>query len=245
MRTHTTQGIIIHRAAGRDADRIITLLTREGTRAVVAVSARKLTSRKTGSLELFNEVNVILRETNHLPIIEEVEMLRGQPDLRENLEGLERAFWAAQLVVRLVREEEATADLYLAFGRYLGDLGRLSAVIEFELELLGHLGWSPEVEHCVVCRKSLLPDTHVWCHGHGGVTHPGCRDEHAHEPISVDGLKLLRFLIRQGGSHTTLRFPERIQAEVEGILERYLQVMADQPELKRMYLVKTNVYPHS
>lgn len=234
MHTRTIQGIIIHRAHGREADRIVTFLTRQGKLSAVAVSARKLTSRKTGILELFNEVRLILRETSNLPIIQEVELVATDAKLRKNLDGLDRVFWAAQLLTRLTHDNEATGELYDALRFYLRHLDRLSAVIEFELQLLRHLGWSPEVERCVVCREPLQPDSIVWCHGHGGVTHGSCRDTHSHEPISVNALKLLRFLLRHGVSRTVVRFDPSLQAEVEGLLERYLQVMSDQPELIRM-----------
>ncbi|MEP7187672.1 MAG: recombination protein O N-terminal domain-containing protein, partial [Roseiflexaceae bacterium] len=52
-RVYRTEAVIIRRADFGEADRLLTLITPQGKRRVVAKGARKTTSRLAGHIELF------------------------------------------------------------------------------------------------------------------------------------------------------------------------------------------------
>ena len=65
----------------------------------------------------------------------------------------------------------------------------------FEMRLLGHLGYQPQMEECVVCGASLEPVTNGWSAEAGGVLCPACaRNAPMSRPLSVNALKMMRLL---------------------------------------------------
>jgi len=74
MRSYKTEGIVLKRINYGEADRILTIYTkRHGKIRAIAKGVRKLTSRKAGSLELFNNVVLFLVKGKNLDIITEAQ----------------------------------------------------------------------------------------------------------------------------------------------------------------------------
>src|SRR5437764_15490515 len=79
-RQFRTPAIILKRFDLGEADRLLTLLTpRHGKIEVVAKGARKLTSAKTGHVELFTRADMLIHRGRELGIAAQAELV--EPDL--------------------------------------------------------------------------------------------------------------------------------------------------------------------
>ena len=79
MRTYTVEGIVIKRQNIGEADKLITLFTETlGKITLLARGIRKSSSRRVGSLELFNQVKVsAARGRGELDTLTEVQLLNS------------------------------------------------------------------------------------------------------------------------------------------------------------------------
>lgn len=228
MQRHTQlDGIVIRRANIGETDRIITLLTPEGKLAVVARGVRKMTSQKMGRLELFHVVRLNLSQTQHLPIVQEVSILETFPRLREEFDKVTQAFWAAELIDRLV-EDGAGGSLYPKFRTFLGRLEQDTHHLDvrtFELTVLEDLGWLPELTRCVQCHKELEPIGLGWSNRHGGILDKQCvAREGCDRPISPAVVKALRMLASyQWDMSGRLVVSREVAQELQEILHHYLE----------------------
>ena len=138
-RTYKTEGIVIKRVNFGEADRILTIFTKHyGKIKAIAKGVRKVTSRKGGNLELFNQVILFLSEGKNWDIITEAEAVNSFENLRKNLTFVGRAFQIAEVVDRLTAEREESRKV---FELLIEALSGKKNVKEFEIELLKELGF--------------------------------------------------------------------------------------------------------
>lgn len=231
MRSQKVEGMVIRRNNVGEADRIVTLLTPAGKRAIVVRGIRKITSKKSGNFELFHVVRVVLHETTGLPIAQEVELARTFGGLRDNFAAAAQAFWAAELIDKLVGDDEG-GDLYDQLLEYVARVeagAQILDVLAFELAVLGQLGWHPQLIHCAHCDHKLEPGRLGWSHKLGGVIDADCLNEFGYDRLISDtSVKALRVLAdgRLGVSQR-LRVPEATQTELHEILHSYLESIGE------------------
>ena len=102
-RTFRCQAIVIHRTDFGEADRLLTLFSREhGKIRAIAKGARKPQSRKTGHVELFMRSRFLLARGKDLNIITQADMVEAYPDLRQDLVRTTYASYAVELLNRLI-----------------------------------------------------------------------------------------------------------------------------------------------
>ncbi len=224
-------GIVIRRANIGEADRIVTFLTPQGKVAAVARGVRKMTSKKAGSLELFHVVHLVLSQTGHLPLIQEVTVIETFPNLRENLEAASFAFWGGELVDHLV-EEGAGGTLYSEFLTYLARVNAGAEPLDvraFELAVLVDLGWRPELTSCAYCHGELTQENLSWSHRLGGVIDATCAATQVIDrSVSVAAVKTLRLLTDHHWQVSQrISAPQAVINEVEDILHHYLESIGE------------------
>jgi len=72
MRGFKTEGIVLKRRNFGEADRILTVFTKDrGKISVLAKGVRRITSRRAGNVELLNRVSIFLHQTRGMPILTE------------------------------------------------------------------------------------------------------------------------------------------------------------------------------
>ena len=232
-RYQTEVGIVLKRANVGETDRIVTLLTSVGKLVAVARGVRKVTSRKASHLELFQQVTVHLAETKGLPIIQEAVTQVSYPRLRLDLDAAGQAFWAAELIDRLVGDQ-AGGTLYPYLVTYLDRVNKGAGPLDiraFELAVLAELGWQPELHRCAHCHSDLTPASLGWSHAHGGVLDQACCESQGiNHHISQDAVKALRLLASQylNVSHR-LQVSELVSTEIEVLLKNYLTSISERP----------------
>ncbi len=200
IRVYKTPAIVLRQRKLGDADKIITLYSANyGKIDAVAKGVRRPRSRLAGHVEPLSHATYLLARGRNLDIITQAETIESFQALRDDLDRLGPALYAAELLDRFTElrsENFALYRLLLDAMRRLASGGDIGAPLRFyEMALLDALGFRPELRACVTCRSRLEPVTNYWSPPAGGVVCPSCLSgETSVRPLSVSALKVLRAL---------------------------------------------------
>ena len=230
LRVYNVEGVVLRRTDLGEADRIVTLYTPQiGKLRAVAKGVRRPTSRLGGHLELFTHSRLLLARGRELDIITQAETVHSFIGLRDDLWRAALACYAAELVDRLTQEHSPDAA---AFELLLQTLGRIAesrapelAVRFCVVQLLGHMGYRPQLVACVNCGELLGPTSNFFSAAAGGVLCLACGQSDAGaRGLSTSAFKLLR-LFQAGDWATTarLRIGEGLRRELDRVLEGYVE----------------------
>src|SRR3989344_3096612 len=149
MAVYKTEVIILKRMNFSEADRILTCFTKKfGKINLLAKGARKLTSRKGGSLELLNWCKLSVATGQSLDLVLESQVERAFLPIKSNLYKTSLAYQVVEVCDKLTIEHQPSLRL---FNLLLTTLAALSAetnrqkqklvVASFQLKLLHILGF--------------------------------------------------------------------------------------------------------
>ena len=146
-RSYRTEGIILHRINVGEADRILTVMTRNhGKIRCIAKGVRRPTSTKAASVELFTRSRLFLVKGRSLDLLTQSEVLERFSQIRTDL-GLSKAcYHLAELVDALTAEGVANESIYTALLEQIRHMSRERRVTRgqirrFEENLLTDLGF--------------------------------------------------------------------------------------------------------
>ncbi len=228
-RTLRTEAIVVKRRNFGEADRLLTLYTREfGKLRAIAKGARKPQSRKTGHVELLMRSQFLLAEGRDLHIITQAEMVEAYPALRADLVKTTYASYIVELLDRFTVEEDSNQDIYHLLAEALSWLSetddvRLPTRI-FELRLLGLTGFQPQLFQCVSCDTPIQEQDQFFSAELGGLLCPDCRQaDRSAKPMTAVAVKVLRYLqTRSWDTVKSLQLKRPLHAELEAIMHFYL-----------------------
>src|SRR5436309_11311354 len=92
-RVYRTEAVIIRRSDFGEADRLLTLMTPQGKRRVIAKGARKTTSRLAGHIELFTHTMLLLAIGRTFDVLTQSTILHSFDTLRGDLERISAAYY--------------------------------------------------------------------------------------------------------------------------------------------------------
>jgi DNA repair protein RecO (recombination protein O) len=233
-KVYKTEAIVLKHINLKEADRILTLYTpNQGKISAVAKGVRRPRSKMGGHLELLTHCSMMLTRGRNMDTVNQVQTASSFRPLREDLwrEGL--ALYAAELVTQFTAEHQENYQIYRLL---LDTLNRLCDTKDgelilrfFEVNLLTHLGYKPELHQCINCKKPLEPTANYFSASGGGVLCPSCRSrEQIARPISLNALKVLR-LCQQGdySKVSKVNVDDELSAEIEGILRQYIRYLLE------------------
>jgi DNA repair protein RecO len=156
MALYKTEGIVVRTRNLGEADRIITLYTRDrGKVEGVARGSRRARSRLMGATQLFTYGNYLMYSGRSLDTISQAEIQESFAGLRDDLIKMAHASYIAELLDLSVEPEEPSEDLfallYESFTALDQDKPPEIVLRWFELHLMVLLGYQPELRHCVGC----------------------------------------------------------------------------------------------
>lgn len=153
MNTYKATGIVIGRRALGEADRLLTIFTKQwGKKIFLAKGVRKITSRRAPYIELFSHISFVARRGKSLDLLIEVASVDQFPMLRSRLGRIGHAYVVSELIDKMTgenQEHQAVYDLCYDFFCHLDTplLTLKSADIrltQFKLALLSTLGFVDE-----------------------------------------------------------------------------------------------------
>jgi DNA repair protein RecO (recombination protein O) len=228
QRLYRTPAVILKRMDLGEADRIVTLYSRDvGKIRAVAKGVRRTTSRSAGHLEPFTLSDVMFAVGRELDVISQADTLEAFRGVREDLVLTTHAYYLAEVVDLLTEDRMENRAVFEALVEGLRDLAdsadsRLVLII-FHLRLLEALGYRPELRECVSCRATIEPERNQFSAPVGGVLCPGCGPREATaRAVGTSALKLLRFL-QQTEGRRAVSVPPHVGREAEALLRDYTE----------------------
>ena len=175
--------------------------------------------------------------------------------LKSDLWRIACGFYILELIDSFTVESGESRPL---FDLLLDILNQLSepdsnetALRYFELHLLHHLGYRPQLRRCVNCDSPLKPVVNFFSPSKGGLMCPDCSPEETHLyeqieaapltpdlPVSIEALKVLR--LWQSCDYATarrVRAKPGLSRELEQILQQYIRCIL-QRELRSLDWLK-------
>jgi DNA repair protein RecO (recombination protein O) len=230
-RTFHTEAIVMRRTDFGEADRLLTLFSREkGKIKAIAKGARKPQSRKTGHVELFTRANLFIAVGKTLDIITQAETVSAHAVLRQDLVRATYAAYLVELLDRFVGKEDPHAGIYQLLADALIWLTEvetaelLLAARYYELRLLALTGFQPRLFHCVACGNPIEEQDQFFSAELGGLLCPNCyeADRNA-RPVTAVAVKVLRYLqSRPWDTVKVLRLKRPLHSELETLMHHYL-----------------------
>jgi DNA repair protein RecO (recombination protein O) len=202
-RVYQTPAIVLRQRKLGDADKVITLYSASsGKIDVVAKGVRRTASKLAGHVEPLNHGSFMFAHGRNLDVLTQAQTIESFQPLRQDLDRLSRALYAAELIERCTEERAESFAIYRllldTLRRLANTDGDIDLALRFlEMALLGHLGYQPELDRCVMCGNAPDPSRAIWAPGVGGVLCGDCRPvDTTVRPLSPNGLKMLRLLQR-------------------------------------------------
>jgi DNA repair protein RecO (recombination protein O) len=164
-RVYKATGINLKSMALGEADRLLTILTRErGLVRAVAGGARKPKSKLGGRSSLFVVNHLVMSEGRSLDRLSQAETVVSYPGLSRDLAKLTVAQYWAELILHQALSGQPQTELFDFLCDRLADLEQLTrdqipaALIEGIYQLLDWAGIAPQVNCCCVTQDPLVPD---------------------------------------------------------------------------------------
>jgi DNA repair protein RecO (recombination protein O) len=233
MQGYRDDGVVLRTQKLGEADRIITLLTRQNGRVrAVAKGVRRTKSRFGARLEPFTHVDVMLHPGRSLDVITQAEVIRpyGAP-LAEDYPRYTAGTAMLETAERLtqVEKEPALRQFLLLIGglRTLSETGEDAreprlVLDAYLLRSLAVAGYAPALEECARCGASgEAKRLTAFAVAAGGMVCADCRPPGAASP-GAQTVALMLALLR-GDWDAAMRSERRHRVECSGLVAAYLQ----------------------
>ncbi len=233
-KTYKTEAIVLKHADLGEADRLLTLYTpNTGKICGVARGVRKTKSKLGGHVEPLMRCSLVLAHGRSLEIISQAEILESFLSIRSDLGRTAQALYLAELTDAFTSER---AENYPVYTLLLDSLRLLERSPRreifsryFEIQIASHAGYAPQLHRCVNCEMPLKPVVNYFTPSGGGVLCPDCaHTEPVVQPLSVEGLKILRLLGR--GDYATadrLQMSPPLAQELKQITQGYVRYLLE------------------
>ncbi len=240
-RVYKTEAIVLKRTNLGEADKILTLYTPNlGKIRAVAKGVRRPKSKLGGHVEPLTHSMMMLARGQNLDIITQSQTISSFLPLRDDLWRTTLALYATELVDRFTAEH---IESYPIYKLLLDTLHRLCktdgelALRYFELHLLDHVGYRPELYHCLCCKSPLKPEANLFSPSSGGVLCPGCsKSQPLVRPISVNALKVMRLLQRSDYTIGKVRIGSELSSELEQLMREYISYLLEEEVRSAQFL---------
>jgi len=234
-RSFRAEAIVLNHQDWGEADRLVTLYTRQrGKLRAVVKGARKTRSRKAGHLQPFTHVILQLATARGPFIVTQADTLNAFAPIREDLTLTGQAAYLVELLQRFSYDEEEANDMI--FRLLVDSLGRLATGEDpwlvaryYEMRLLDSLGFRPQLQTCIHCGTLIKPENQFFSGSEGGVICPDCASPHtALRPVTPDTLKYLRHFQRSAYQDARRADPDpKTRTEIENLMQFYLTYLLE------------------
>jgi DNA repair protein RecO (recombination protein O) len=158
--SYSSEGIVLARRNFGEADRIISVYTKNHGRATfIAKGIRRPKSRKRGHLEIFSYVKFNAASGRGIDIMTEAEVIDDFKAIRKNLRRVSLAYYICEVIGKITHESEPNDKLFnliLENLRNLKEDKKLKSLrINFIVDLLILLGYWPSGKELIDADKKL------------------------------------------------------------------------------------------
>jgi DNA repair protein RecO (recombination protein O) len=246
MPTYAADAIVLRRLDYGEADRILTLLTREhGKLAAIAKGARRSKGRAGTNLDLFARSAMLLAKGRNLDVVAQAERRGDVRNISGDVQRTAYACLVAEVADKVLEERHPVDDV---FQLVVGTLDRLNApgrapradAAWFLMRILDLLGYQPQLATCPNCGQDL-PEASGWFSPllGGLLCHRCAAQDHSGSPVSLTTLKVLRVMATGDAAlYDRLRLSDELLVELEQALEAQLEYHLDR-RLKSLDFIRS------
>ena len=235
FRSFRAAAIVLRHADWGEADRLLTLYTREqGLVRALAKGARKVTSRKAGHLQPFTYITIQLAKGRDLLLVTQVDTVNAFLPLHDDLTKTSYAAYIVELLLRFSVEEEGGNPaifrlLHESLERIEKEADSWLAVRYYEMRLLDAVGFRPHLFECANCGREILPEDQYFSFFAGGVICPRCGERLPNlTKISLEALKYLRHFQRSSYKDAyRAKASLEVQKEAETLMQAYFTYLLE------------------
>ena len=242
-RSRRVDALILRHQRWGEADRLLTIFTREnGKLRIVAKGARKTTSRKGGHLEPFMRSTLQLAQGRDLWIVTQAETINAFLPIRDDLQLMGFASYVIELLDKFTYEDGTNPPLYQLAVETLERLCTTDPIFVvlryYEMRLLDILGYRPQLFQCIGCQEEIKAEDQYFSALVGGVICPRCAHKYEDvRKISMASLKYLRHFQRSTYKEALAATPgEGVMQEVERIMQWYLTYLLERAINSQVFL---------
>lgn len=179
--SQTSDAIILRTRVYGESDKIVTFLTDgAGKLTGIAKGAKNSRRRFANCLDPFTRVRVHFRTRPgaSLVFMESCDLLQSSGALAEPSK-LAYGSYLIELIDQLTEEAHPVPEVYALLHEGLDELARGAATSAFlrvfELRLLHHAGYDPQLTNCVACKQSVLAAARAFLDAvHGSILCTAC-----------------------------------------------------------------------
>jgi len=259
---YRAKGIFIKKQDQDEADQLLTVFTEQfGKIEVLAKGIRKITSKLRAGADVFylSEIEFIqgksYKTLTDALLIDKFDSIRQEPEKLQivlkivglldqfaNQEATDEKLWRFLLqIFEAIENLEIKNSLLNSEGITANKASGSWQIGNWKLEIIRHyslwnffavLGYSPELHHCPLCTRKLLPETFFFVPSEGGVVCWQCFSANDLKknglwfPIKVDVVKTLRVWLSQEWAEAgKVRFGQEAQQNLCDISENYLEFL--------------------
>lgn len=166
MGTYKTEGIILKSYNLREADRILTIYTKDfGKISAVAKGVRRSRSKLRGATQQLTYVDLILYQGKSIDTITQCETKEMFVALREDLHRWAYAVYLVELLDAMVPERQPQVRVFAEFLTALYLLATLeepeTGALFFTARFLHLLGYQPVLHTCAACHQKIAEGSKV------------------------------------------------------------------------------------
>ncbi len=234
LKTYKTEAIVLKHIDLGEADRILTLYTpNQGKIRAVARGVRRMKSRLGGHVEPLINCSLMLSHGRTLDVVSQGQTIQSFLPIRNDLKLTVQALHLVELTDAFTSERIENYPVYKLLLDSLSLLAKVRNVEMlfryFEIQLLGHVGYEPQLYKCLNCKATIEPIENLFSASGGGILCPNCaHTEPVVQTISVDALKVIR-LLQRGDFPTANRLllsPD-LSRELERIMQGYIRYLLE------------------
>ena len=153
MRTYKVEGIVLKRSNLGEADRVLTVLSKEfGKITVKAPGVRRISSRRSSHVELLNFSQFTLYKSPKafMPIVTEAQTFEDFSAIKSDLYKIGKALYICELINGLCADNQENRGVFFYLKSVLLELSKTldtqALIKKFEKDILMELGFWSEAE---------------------------------------------------------------------------------------------------
>ena len=246
---YKTEGIIIGKRNFFEADQILTIFTRDyGKIQVKAKGLKRSLAKMAGHLEIFNYSKIDLVKGKNFFIVTGAETIDSFSDLREDFTKVSILYYFSEILVKILEEDirhKNTFNFFLSILENLraGDIDEEILMIYFELGILSHLGFKPDLLSCVGCRDEISGHKFYFSQEKGGILCETCGgSDFFSSDLSFNAVKLIRIIISKDLDFIKkIRLEKSLIGEVKNISRFFLEHILGRELKSKKFLDSLNI----
>lgn len=210
---YRTQGFILKKEERGEADKILTVYTKDfGKLRILGKAIRKIQSKLKGGVRQFSLSEIEFIQGKNYKTLTDSSLIDNLKNLRKDLKRLKVAYQITDILDNLVKGEEKDEKIWNLLKETFQKLNKSQTLnINYQLfyyyfiwNIFSILGYQPQLYYCSFCQKKLVPTNLYFSPKEGGIICQTCFKKFQREKtpvnfieINLSSVKILRIIFKK------------------------------------------------